>query len=83
MVLLAAGLWTAQFPEVTLRWLQRVGEAMQDFVDGFRGPGAPYLLPQWHPDSLTDSRGAILAMRCFGVAIAAAALAGLFGVGRR
>lgn len=78
IALLIAGLWMAQFPEATLRRLHQLGIAIERFTDSFRWPGAPFLPPRRDPESLSDSRAARNAMRCFGIALAALALAGLF-----
>jgi hypothetical protein len=81
IVLLIAGLWMAQFPEVVLGALDQLGPALQRFADALKGPGA-YFLPHHDTEPLRESRGARLAMRLFGIAIAALAFAGMVGVGR-
>jgi hypothetical protein len=78
-VLLIAGLWMAQFPESTLQRLRDLALGIQRFVDALL---APYVISHREPDPLTDSRGARIAMRCFGIAIAALAFAALAGLGR-
>jgi hypothetical protein len=83
VVLLMAGLWIAVNPESVLRALGDLGPALDRFADMLRGLGAPYFCPprrQAQPQP--DSRGARIAMRCFGIAIGALAFAGLAGLGR-
>ncbi len=72
IVLLMAGLWMATDPEWTLRRLRKLGLAMERFTEAFGFvPGRRTELPP-------VSRGERIAMRCFGIAVTALAVAGLF-----
>jgi len=78
VVLLMAGLWMAVNPGSVLRALGDLGPAMERFADLLRGLGTPHCYsPRHAAEPRPDSRGACVAMRCFGIAIAALAFAGL------
>ena len=78
VVLLMAGLWMAVNPESVLRALGDLVPALDRFADMLRGLGPPYFYSPRHPaEPPPDSRGVWVAIRCFGIAIAALAFAGL------
>ena len=76
ILLLMAGLWMATDPAWTLRRLQKLALEMQRFSEalGFPAGRRTALVP--------PSRGERVAMRCFGIAIAVLAFAGLAGFPR-
>jgi hypothetical protein len=83
IAMLMVGLWITVNPESVLRALASLGPALERFTDMLRGLGAPYFYPPRRAaEPPADSRGARIAMRCFGIAIAALAFAGLAGFGR-
>jgi hypothetical protein len=77
IVLLVVGLWIATDPESTLRRLRQLGIGIQQFVNALLGLYTPGGLAYAETQ---DSRGMCLAMRLFGIAIAALAFAGLCGI---
>jgi hypothetical protein len=82
IAVLMAGLWIAVNPESVLRGLGGLGPALERFAGMLRGLGMQYYPPPRAAEPQPDSRGARIAMRCFGIAIAALAFAGLAGLGR-
>jgi hypothetical protein len=80
--LLFLGLMMAALPDFVAGELMTVAGALQTFKQRLQGLSARRFLPEPDPELPPLSRGARLAMRCFGTAIAGLAFAGLCGLGR-